>query len=122
MRSGAPENRDKNRPDVSRADFTWCMTAITWGWSIEDTAERLMKRASKPGKRRTIRADDRAKCGRRGRAPEEKPRLILLVVRKSNERRVDRPEAYAMTPSSARVGISHIALPSTPFDLSSAVA
>jgi hypothetical protein len=31
---GAPENRDKTRPDVSRADFTWCMTAITWGFPM----------------------------------------------------------------------------------------
>ena len=30
----APENRDKTGPDISRADFTWCMTALTWGWSF----------------------------------------------------------------------------------------
>jgi hypothetical protein len=23
------------------ADFTWCMTAIDWGWSIEETARKL---------------------------------------------------------------------------------
>jgi acetyl-CoA acetyltransferase len=44
---GAPENRDKTGPDVSRADFTWCMTALTWGWSIEETAERLMEESGK---------------------------------------------------------------------------
>ena len=44
---GAPENRDKSGPDVSRADFTWCMTALTWGWSVEDTAGRLMEESGK---------------------------------------------------------------------------
>jgi hypothetical protein len=44
---GAPENRDKTGPDVSRADFTWCMTAITWGWSVEDTSVRLMEESAK---------------------------------------------------------------------------
>ena len=44
---GAPENRDKTRPDVSRADFTWCMTAITWGWSIEETAANLLEISTK---------------------------------------------------------------------------
>jgi len=34
-------------PDLSRADFTWGMTAITWGWSIEDTAAQLMQESSK---------------------------------------------------------------------------
>jgi hypothetical protein len=44
---GAPENRDKSGPDISRADFTWCMTALTWGWTVEDTAVRLMEESGK---------------------------------------------------------------------------
>lgn len=32
---------------MSRADFTWCITAIDWGWGIEATAERLMMESSK---------------------------------------------------------------------------
>ena len=32
---------------MSRADFVFCMTAITWGWSIDDTAERLMEESAK---------------------------------------------------------------------------
>jgi hypothetical protein len=44
---GAPENRDKSGPDISRADFTWCMTALTWGWTVEDTAVRLMEESAK---------------------------------------------------------------------------
>jgi len=26
-----------------RADFTWCMIAIDWGWPIDATAQRLME-------------------------------------------------------------------------------
>jgi hypothetical protein len=34
-------NHDKTGPDISKADFTWCMTAISWGHGIEETAERF---------------------------------------------------------------------------------
>ena len=44
---GAPLNSEETGPDVSRADFVFCMTAITWGWSIDDTAERLMEESAK---------------------------------------------------------------------------
>ena len=44
---GAPLNSEETGPDVSRADFVFCMTAITWGWSIGDTAERLMEESAK---------------------------------------------------------------------------
>ncbi len=37
----------EDRPDISRADFTWCRTAIEWGWGIQDTARRLMELSSK---------------------------------------------------------------------------
>ena len=39
---GAPLNHDKTRPDYSRIDFTWAMTALGWGWGIEEVAARLM--------------------------------------------------------------------------------
>ena len=39
--AGAPPSRDGSGPDRSMADFTWCMTAIDWGWSIEETAMKL---------------------------------------------------------------------------------
>lgn len=35
------------RIDVSRADFTWCVTAIDWGWSVEDVASRLLQESPK---------------------------------------------------------------------------
>ena len=43
----APMTHGEDRPDISRADFTWCRTAIEWGWSIQDTAHRLMELSSK---------------------------------------------------------------------------
>jgi hypothetical protein len=43
----APQNRDQTGPDISRADFTWCMTAISWGHGIEETAARLMEESAK---------------------------------------------------------------------------
>src|SRR3954470_24586410 len=44
---GAPLNSEETGPDVSRADFVWCMTAITWGFAKEETAERLMLESGK---------------------------------------------------------------------------
>ena len=43
----APPNHGKTGPDISRADFAWCMTALDWGWNIEETATRLMEVSSK---------------------------------------------------------------------------
>ncbi|HWG47466.1 MAG TPA: hypothetical protein VN688_32175, partial [Gemmataceae bacterium] len=43
----APPARDGDRPDISRADFTFCLLAIDWGWSVEETAARLMQESAK---------------------------------------------------------------------------
>ncbi len=43
----APSAHHSQRPDVSRADFTFCLLAIDWGWSIEDTCARLLQKSSK---------------------------------------------------------------------------
>lgn len=43
----APIAHGQDRPDVSRADFTWCLTAIDWGFSVEATAARLMEESPK---------------------------------------------------------------------------
>lgn len=43
----APPVHQGERPDISRADFTWCMMAIDWGHSLEDTARRLMEESTK---------------------------------------------------------------------------
>lgn len=39
--AGAPPGLQGNGPDRSMADYKWCMTAIDWGWSVEDTAAKL---------------------------------------------------------------------------------
>jgi hypothetical protein len=44
---GAPLNHDETGPDISRADFVFCMTAIDWGWTPGETAERLMEESTK---------------------------------------------------------------------------
>lgn len=38
----APTNTKGDGADTSRADFTWCMIAIDWGWSVEETAAQLL--------------------------------------------------------------------------------
>jgi hypothetical protein len=52
--AGAPPNRDGTGPDRSMADFTWCMTAIDWRWSIEDTAAKLTEVSEKARERVTL--------------------------------------------------------------------
>ena len=47
---GAPLNSEETGPDVSRADFVWCMTAITWGWTTQEAADRLMEESTKAQK------------------------------------------------------------------------
>ena len=44
---GAPLNNDEIGPDISKADFVWCMTAITWGWTVDETKARLMEESTK---------------------------------------------------------------------------
>jgi hypothetical protein len=43
----APPAREGGRPDLSRADYTWCLLAIDWGWSVEETADRLLEHSAK---------------------------------------------------------------------------
>jgi hypothetical protein len=43
----APPVHHGEKPDISKADFVWCMTALDWGWSIEDTAARLLQESGK---------------------------------------------------------------------------
>ena len=53
--AGAPRGREGNGPDRSMADFIWCMTAIDWGWSIEDTATKLPEVSEKARERVQLR-------------------------------------------------------------------
>jgi hypothetical protein len=69
---GAPAARNQQRPDVSRADFTWCMIAIDWGWSIEQTAARLIDESAKArenGERYAQRTAQRAGAAVNNRTP-----------------------------------------------------
>jgi hypothetical protein len=43
----APPARCGDRPDISRADYTFCLLAIDWGHSAEETAARLMQESTK---------------------------------------------------------------------------
>jgi hypothetical protein len=43
----APRNHGDTGPDVSRADFVWCMTALDWGFNTDETANQLMQVSSK---------------------------------------------------------------------------
>jgi RepB DNA-primase from phage plasmid len=61
--AGAPINTEGTGPDRSRADYVWCMTAISWGFEIGETAMQLMREDSKarqllaePGGERKARA------------------------------------------------------------------
>ena len=47
----APPNSEGNGLDTSRADFTWCMIAIDWGWSIGETAQQLLLERNSSTKR-----------------------------------------------------------------------
>jgi hypothetical protein len=43
----APRNHGDTGPDVSRAEFVWCMTALDCGYSADETAKQLMQVSSK---------------------------------------------------------------------------
>jgi hypothetical protein len=43
----APLARAGGRPDISRADFAWCIIALDWGWPVETVAERLLQESPK---------------------------------------------------------------------------
>jgi hypothetical protein len=48
--AGAPPKSDGSGPDRSLADFMWSKWAIQRGWSIEETAARLIEVSEKAGK------------------------------------------------------------------------
>ncbi|HEY7330655.1 MAG TPA: DNA-primase RepB domain-containing protein [Gemmataceae bacterium] len=43
----APPTRSGDQHDISRADFTFCLLAMDWGWGVEETAARLMQESAK---------------------------------------------------------------------------
>lgn len=55
--AGAPPSKEGPGPDRSMADFFWCMMAAQRGWSIEETAEKLMEVSAKAQERAPARLD-----------------------------------------------------------------
>jgi hypothetical protein len=53
--AGAPPAKEGNGPDRSLADFVWCMMAAQRGWSIEDTANKLLEVSAKAQERARLR-------------------------------------------------------------------
>jgi hypothetical protein len=47
----APPAHRSDRPDISRADFTFCLLAIDWGWNPVETCQRLMQHSRKARER-----------------------------------------------------------------------
>jgi RepB DNA-primase from phage plasmid len=45
--AGAPLNQGNTGPDRSLADFTWCLTALSWGHAPEEVAARLRQVSAK---------------------------------------------------------------------------
>jgi hypothetical protein len=58
--AGAPPGSEGNGPDRSLADFSWCMTAIDWGFSVEDTAAKLVEVSEKARERVHLRDESYA--------------------------------------------------------------
>jgi hypothetical protein len=45
--AGAPPNHSKDGPDISRADFCWCLMALRRNHTVDETAARLAELSSK---------------------------------------------------------------------------
>ena len=52
--AGAPPSKEGSGRDRSTADFFWCMRAAQNGWSIEETANKLMGVSAKAQEPREI--------------------------------------------------------------------
>ena len=78
---GAPLDSEGQGPDRSRADFVWCMTAITWGFGVEETAEQLIEESSQGARERhELRRDHRPQrraCRRTAQAATAPARVTL---------------------------------------------
>jgi hypothetical protein len=78
---GAPPTRGGDACDTSRADFTWCMIASSWGWPTTQIAARLLtlsEKAKENGERyATLTAEKAAEAAARNAMsanPSVKPR------------------------------------------------
>lgn len=75
--ANAPPAHGQDRPDISRADFTFCLLAIDWGWDVEQVTQRLLllsRKARQNGEayaRRTAEAAAAALARRCCRSPQK---------------------------------------------------
>jgi hypothetical protein len=53
--TGAPPNQEGTGPDRSMADFFWCMMAVQRGWSIAETASKLLEVSARAQERARLR-------------------------------------------------------------------
>lgn len=63
LAGASPAHGDEKRPDISRADFQWCLLAIDRGHPPDETARRLMEESAKAraqGERYATRTASRA--------------------------------------------------------------
>jgi len=76
----APRNHGDTAPDISRADFTWCMIAIDWGFPVGVVAERLLEASSKAREQgdryASLTAGKAAAAVARRRPPNDKPNPV----------------------------------------------
>ena len=79
---GAPLDSEGQGPDRSRADFVWCMTAITWGFGVDETAERLIEESSK------------ARANGKGYAELTARNAAAAVARRRSQPRAQRAEGH----------------------------
>jgi hypothetical protein len=76
---GAPAAmKREGQPDRSKADFVWCMTALDWGWGLEETAARLLEESERARARgkdyaRVTAANAAAAIVRRGHVSKPSP-------------------------------------------------
>lgn len=53
--TGAPPNQEGSGPDRSMADFFWCLKAVQRGWSIDETANKLLEVSARAQERARLR-------------------------------------------------------------------
>jgi hypothetical protein len=61
---GAPPAKEGDGPDRSIADFFWCIMAAQRGWSIEETANKLLEVSARAQERARLR--DEGYCAYHG--------------------------------------------------------
>jgi RepB DNA-primase from phage plasmid len=57
LASVGPAIRDRTKPDRSKADFLFCMTALDWGFTEQQAADALMQVSERAQDRREIEPD-----------------------------------------------------------------